>query len=75
MIRALRAHDDHRGLLDLVTLAACAGKAGTRLEAERRAARLTRLGELNRKARRGQATPDEIAEIERLEAETLTSGQ
>jgi len=36
-------------------------------DAQKRAAALARLAELNRKARRGQATPDELAELERLE--------
>jgi len=43
-----------------------AGKAGERAEQAER--RLARALELSRKARRGQATPDEIAELDRLEA-------
>ena len=37
-----------------------------RLDTERKAGR---LAELSRKARRGQATPEELAELDRLEAE------
>ncbi len=48
-----------------------AEESACRLDAEQRAdrerQRANRLGELSRKARRGQATPEELSELERLE--------
>jgi hypothetical protein len=44
-----------------------AGAAGSYAVAEQRA---TRLAQLSRKARRQQATPEELAELERLEEQS-----
>lgn len=45
--------------------------AAARANAEQR---VRRLAELSRKARRGQATPEELAELDRLEEESLPPG-
>ena len=58
-------HPDGRPFLTLEQLEIARRAADQR--AERAEQRATRLAELSRKARRGDASPEELAELERLE--------